>query len=772
MNKAFLSHSSAQKPFVRKVASLLGPVRCTFDEYCFEMGEKILDEIIRKLNITDIFVIFISNEALNSPWVQREIIKADELVKSNKIKQILPILIDSSIDPIRDRRIPEWMKEYLLKYVASSQKAFKIIANRLRQLDMETNTIYQAKRNLFIGRHQEKEELENTLNLSIEPYYKCIFVSGVEGIGRRTFLERSLKENGFVNEKVDPYVLQMSDRATIDDFLLFLIEKESDVIRESVIKDIVSMNMPQKIEKARVLLQKSISENEYVFIIDNGCIVRPSMQVAEWFSQVIDFEGNVGNFYVSVVSRFRPSQDYLQRHPEYISIAINALSDMEVKVLYNRYSRVLGMRQDQKHNYVQESLNGIPAQVYYSVEYVHRFGIDQAIRNIENIIDYGDKPVLSIVAMVKKRGTLSFDIFILLCNLKTTSYGMIYNIAGDTDEVNAELAYFFVIGVFSLFGENKEYIEVNNALADYVHRSKMKLRKEYQEKMQQSVEHFIEKQETNAEFTDLSSLYHDIKGALLSNHELPSSYYLPSFVLNSIAELYNLRQYLPIVRLVDKMLKDASRYDRNTVREFKYWLCQSLARMSNERFMDEVNYFGNSADYYFLKGFYYRIARNLDEAEDCFLEALDRNTNHQRSKRELVNVYIMKGDFTKGLSMAKENFDRKKTNPFHVQAYFICLIQEYSRNIDSVKGELDMLMRLIKQISDPKAKSIQITMAGEYAYFVERDMRKAIDILEESVSNSHNTFSCKVLEDIYRREHRKDDMNRIHMRMLELSNEY
>ena len=772
MNKAFLSHSSTQKDFVRKVADNLGPSRCVFDEYCFETGEKILDEILRTMSSSDLFVLFLSNEALDSEWVQREIFKADSLYKSNKIKQIFPILIDRSINPVTDSRIPDWMKEYLLKYVPSPIIAFNKITNRLRQLDMESNAFYRAKCNLFVGRHQEKEELENTLNMSIDSYYKCIFVSGVEGIGRRTFLERSLKENGFVNPKVAPFFLKLNTRSTIDDFILFLLEKEVGCVSETEIQAVLMQDMASKINQAQKLLMKSVSVNEYIFIVDDGCVVRPTTMVADWFSQVIDFEENKGTFFISVISRFRPAQDYLERHPEYISIAINALSEIEVRNLYNRYCRALNIESNSSHENVLQSLNGIPAQVYYSVEYIKRFGINQAIRNIDNIIDYGDKPVLSLIAMVRERGNLCFDLFVLLCNLKTTSYNMIYSIAGDTEDVNKELEYFFVLGVFTLFGESKEYIEVHNALADYVHRAKMKIRKDFQIKLDESVERFVERRQGDNEFTDLSVLYHDIKGALVSEKDIPSGYYLPSFVLNSIAELYSHRQYLSIVKLVNKMLKDSSRYERNTIREFKYWLCLSLARTSDTRFMQEVEYFENSADYNFLKGFYYRIAHKLDEAEDCLYEALAYSPNHQRSKRELVNVLIMKDDFEGGLQMAKENFERQKTNPFHIQGYFICLIQVNSNNISAVREELDKLMNLIGKLTDPKARSIQTTMKGEYAYFVDKDLKKAAQILEDSVNGSHNIFSCKVLEDIYRREKKQSDLNRIRSVMHNLSDEY
>lgn len=74
MNKAFLSHSSAQKDFVRKVYKLLGASRCVFDECCFDNGKKIIDEILRGLQNTDLFILFVSNESLDSDWVQQEIV--------------------------------------------------------------------------------------------------------------------------------------------------------------------------------------------------------------------------------------------------------------------------------------------------------------------------------------------------------------------------------------------------------------------------------------------------------------------------------------------------------------------------------------------------------------------------------------------------------------------------------------------------------------------------------------------------------------------------
>ena len=194
MNRAFLSHSYAQKDFVKKVYKLLGASRCVLDDCCFENGKKIIDEIVRTLQKTDLFVLFVSNESLNSEWVQQEIVLADDFKQKYGLKQILPILVDSSIKPSEDLRIPSWMKQYLMKPVRTPELAKLYIHNALRHLDMETNHIYKAKRSLFVGRYKEKEELENILNWYVEPHYKTICVSGLEGIGRRTFLRKFFEE--------------------------------------------------------------------------------------------------------------------------------------------------------------------------------------------------------------------------------------------------------------------------------------------------------------------------------------------------------------------------------------------------------------------------------------------------------------------------------------------------------------------------------------------------------------------------------------------------
>jgi hypothetical protein len=96
MIKCFLSHSSKDKDsYVRLVAEKLRPEVKIFDEETFEAGMFSLEEIITSLDETTLFVLFISDSALNSNWVKTELSIAKERIDEDKIERIYPIIIDN-----------------------------------------------------------------------------------------------------------------------------------------------------------------------------------------------------------------------------------------------------------------------------------------------------------------------------------------------------------------------------------------------------------------------------------------------------------------------------------------------------------------------------------------------------------------------------------------------------------------------------------------------------------------------------------------------------
>ena len=68
--RAFLSHSSVDKPYVTLVAKQLGRQYCVFDTYSFDTGEDFREAIRSGLDKSSVFVLFGSIKSLESVWVK------------------------------------------------------------------------------------------------------------------------------------------------------------------------------------------------------------------------------------------------------------------------------------------------------------------------------------------------------------------------------------------------------------------------------------------------------------------------------------------------------------------------------------------------------------------------------------------------------------------------------------------------------------------------------------------------------------------------------
>ena len=101
MYKAFLSHSSLDKPVVRKIKENIQRIWTYFDEDCFEPGEDFRSAIVERLSNTNLFVLFVSKSSLDSAWVKFEIDESYwQTIKRNNISVLVLTLEDVSLAAI------------------------------------------------------------------------------------------------------------------------------------------------------------------------------------------------------------------------------------------------------------------------------------------------------------------------------------------------------------------------------------------------------------------------------------------------------------------------------------------------------------------------------------------------------------------------------------------------------------------------------------------------------------------------------------------------
>ena len=113
---AFISHSSKDKPFVRKLAADLvaSGVKVWIDEQRILVGDSIPEKIAQGLAESDFFLIVVSQNSVASAWVQKELSSALVHEIERRKVTVLPIRLDGSPMPatVHDKLYADFSHSY------------------------------------------------------------------------------------------------------------------------------------------------------------------------------------------------------------------------------------------------------------------------------------------------------------------------------------------------------------------------------------------------------------------------------------------------------------------------------------------------------------------------------------------------------------------------------------------------------------------------------------------------------------------------------------
>ncbi|MDX1939785.1 MAG: hypothetical protein SFU99_04490 [Saprospiraceae bacterium] len=401
-------------------------------------------------------------------------------------------------------------------------------------------------------------------------------------------------------------------------------------------------------------------------------------------------------------------------------------------------------------------LKGIPGQIIYAANLIESMGILDAKSFVNDIEEFDELRALSILEFLKD-DNLSIQMIVALSKFEIISYDLVYKIFGESEEVYKSIQKLFDLTLFFSVSSTHDYLKLNTSIADYINRSKLELDKDVSNRIKEVAKESIQKPLELDENSDYSEFLFTLENLIRENKSIPRKFLIPSFILKSIIKEYNDRHYKTVIQLSTKLLENENKFDYQIVRETRIWLCLAYCRKQNEKFFESIKYFNNQdeetqIDYHFLLGFYYRNGDKMDKAERHFLEVLKIDENHSRTKRELVNVYLRKGEYMKALNWAKDNYNRFKTNILHIQAYFTCLIKKNDKTDFDIEKIKELLENTSKSL-DKKASDVIREMRAEYDFYIQGDSGKAITTLSESLKmNSNNYFAFRALLEIYKRK--------------------
>lgn len=730
MIKAFLSHSSSDKEsYVRIVANRLGPANCVYDEYTFEAGMPPVEEILRGLHESQVFVVFLSDAALNSKWVHSELLEAHRKLQERELERIFPIIIDPTVT-YDDGRIPEWMKDqYNLKYVSRPTVAARRIQQRLREICWRQHPKLDERNNIFVGRNALLKLMEERLDEFDRPIPVAIIASGLPRIGRSSLLRHGLIKGNVVRQSYEFPSIVLRRGESVEDAILKLYDLGFSNRPHPL--DLMDLTLDERTRLLVEIAEDVQRANEVVLIHDDGCLVTFARDLQPWFDTVCRQIEKAGKITFLLASRYRPLPGRIRRKDYVYAVDVPELSYPERTGLLKRLIELEDMAlTGEDFSFFAGLLQGLPDQARFACDLIKDHSVDGAKRESHQITEFNSDRAAVVLAQYGNRQDV-LDFLYLLSEFEFISSAFLYSIVSE-DTYRPFLDEFVASAICDFVGIEREFIRLNDTIRDYVRRNRLQLPARFKAKLESHLDAFLA--DPRNEDRDISDLSYSIKEAIKCGTSAPQQYLIPSHFLRSMRELYQQRGHLDrVIELADMLLAKRHLLDTTVANDVRYYLCLSLARKRDQRLLREVQGI-TGPEHNFLLGFYYRLQGRARDAIEQLTQCVNKPMVSARAKRELVQVYLSVEDYDNAAALARANYEENRTNAFHVQAYFNTIV-----NSRRAQEQRVLLLRLISELASIRSElSEQMVMIAKAEFLAkcEGDYDAAVQHLDDAAAVS------------------------------------
>ena len=727
--KAFLSHSSADKQnYVGIIATRFAAEDVVYDEVSFEAGEQTLSEIIRGLDESTVFCLFISNKSLDSEWVQQEVDGASVRLKSGSLKYIYPIVIDRSVKH-DDPRIPKWLQEnYNLRLVTRPVIAARRIQQKLRQASWAKHPKLKERESVFIGRNTQIEAFERRFDDYGQSKPVLSVVGGPSSIGRRALILNALRKLSLVGADKDFPILHLDRHASIEDFILRLIDLGASDANYADL-NLTERTLEEKVAISVDLLKDLMTFKERVILLDEGCLVTFERTLAPWFAAIVNNVDLVGRPLLFVASRWAVSPASARNlSPAVFSCSLGELDTSERRRLFARLLKIEEITlSTEDFDTFADLLNGFPDEVFFAVDLIARFGIKGALSRSHEIVEFnGEKASMLLRPFQGNEAML--NVIRLLAQSEIFSVEFLCQIFNE-DELALIIGDLVSEHVCELIGAEGEFIRLVDSVRDYVKRNDLSLAPELRKAVNTAVEDDIRR--GNWGDYDSSRVAFLVKNALASGQNLEPRFLIPSHILRAIKELYydrgNLRR---AVQLADILLAKERNLDPQLVQDVRYYLCLVLARLRDPRVLDEAQRI-HGEEHHFILGYYYRLVGRQRDAIERLTRVVTGAFVGVRAKRELVEVLLQMEQYDEARDLARKNYGENRTNQFHIQAYFRALV--LGSNPEQHLAQLEILCTELEAVGSERARQMGMIGRAMVSARCAHDYR-ALDLIDDAIA--------------------------------------
>jgi hypothetical protein len=391
MPRAFLSHSTDDKAFVNEVAERLGRHRARIDSQAFRPGEDFRDAIRRVEDESDLFVFFVSPRSLESSWVKFELDEAEIRSLRGKLRASLTIFIEGPIDPAK---LPPWLARLrAVRHTTPGQSARTIESLLLGKLADHQQP--------FVGRHDDLQRGERKI-ATADPPPRVVIVSGLEGVGRRSYLAKLLDDT--LSLDLGP-VIVLPPTATIEDLFLESHLSSTMLTRSDAEAQLMAFRSltprDQGIEVADQLAFLA-RQGSAPCIVDRGAMLDSAGKYLESYEDVITRFLNERGAYLAIVHRRAPDIRNMKVRSQILERRLRPLPPPDTQALITRLLRDANVSAEPSQTArLAEVVGGYPPAAYFIVAQIEDYGLEVVLKDGARTADFHSRSFLGFLRDLK-----------------------------------------------------------------------------------------------------------------------------------------------------------------------------------------------------------------------------------------------------------------------------------------------------------------------------------------------------------------------------------
>lgn len=743
--KAFLSHSSTDKDFVSKVVEKLGSTEIEYDEKTFEFTLNV-QAIRAAMSRSDLFVLFLSQNSIESFYVKEEQRAALEGRGKGVIKHVMIF----SLDNTAYSQLPEWMREINVVRRLSSPKA---CARRIQATLISLDAQSRRDADLYLGRDEDERLLRKALSAPAATTPIAIHAVGHQGIGRTTFLRRTLGAlypryyQAFVSASFGKY-------DGIEEFYrtLYDIHVSSPLsVTIAAFDAFANREYSEKIHLIVEMIIEMASDGEFLCIVDDGGVYDDSGDYQDFLKSVIkELEHFTRPVLAFVQTRMMPLFRR-EAYPRSFHIYLRPLDQDSVVELLSFGLKELDIDfSNEQVKQIASHLDGHPYNVRFAIRYIEAYGIDSLLYDPSELIEWKRRRAEDFLDRLEFNQRQS-DIMALLAEYRYLATDMIIDVLGDaSDETAKDLRR---LEEFCCIERRDGYFHISAPIKEAIRRdSRFERSDDWKQGIGRSICDSISEYEDD-DFVSVPIL-ESATLAAAKGAQAPaflSRLILPSHLLRIARDFYDRGRRRECIEFCARAYEMRSRLPvEGQVEVLRLWGLSAIRLNDGDaynRVLDELEkYAARSARrvFHFLRGFNYRQIGNWDEAEAEFLDAWRLAKNNQSINRELASVYCKLQRYNEAETHARAAYQVAPTNPFVLDIVAETLLGKAAVGLPVDRDEIAKILAELKVYGDaPGSSFFLIREAQKRAK--DGNLRGALEAVDRGIERTPTLIAARFI---------------------------